>query len=151
MKTRLLFVLPILALAALLGLQAQEKKDQSELGAKMDNMRKSFSSLNKQSDDATKNEDSLAKLATIRQNAEASLKLEPPYKAQVPADQQAKYMADYQAKMKELIAEIGKAEAAFKANNNADAKAALAKMGAIQKQGHKAFPEGFKAPKKTTN
>jgi soluble cytochrome b562 len=149
MKTRLLFVIPILALAAVLGVQAQQKKEQTVLGAKMDKMSGAFRAINKQADDSTKNADSLEKLAVLRANAEEALKLEPDYKSKVPADQQAKFVADYQAKIKALLAELGKAEAAFKAGNNADAKAALGKMGAMQKEGHKAYPEGFKAPKKT--
>lgn len=142
MKNRLLLLTAAFALAFGPAVQAQDgKKDEpeTELGAKMDKMSGAFRALRRQAGDASKNADSLAKVATIKQNAQAALKLEPAKKADVPAAQQAKFVADYQAKMKDFIALTEKLEAAFKANNNEEAQKLIGAMGDAQKAGHKEF------------
>jgi cytochrome c556 len=123
---------------------AADDKPETELGAKMEKMSGAFRALRRQITDASKNEDSLAKLATIRQNAEASVKLDPAKKSEIPAADQKKFVADYQAKMKEFIALVGKVEAALKANNNEEAGKLLTAMGDAQKQGHKQFKKDDK-------
>ena len=55
----------------------------------------------------------------VEQNAQAALKLEPAMKADKPAADQKKFMADYQADMKKFIGLVEKTEAALKAGNNA--------------------------------
>lgn len=150
MKNRLLLLTAAFALAFSPIVQAQEKKSEepeTELGAKMEKMGGAFRALRRQIADASKNQDSLAKLATIKQNAQAALKLEPAKKAEIPAAQQAKFVADYQAKMKEFIALTEKVEAALKANNNEEAQKLLGAMGDAQKAGHKEFKKDDKKKK----
>src|SRR5258707_14380645 len=121
MKIRLLSATLICALAFVLGVRAEDaakKEDQTELGSKMEKISGAFRKLNRQISDATKNEDSLAQIAIIRENAEAGLKLEPAKKADLPADQQAKFVDDFHAKLKGFIADVGKLEAALKAGKN---------------------------------
>lgn len=137
--------LSLLALACALvvaPINAQDKsgkEPETELGAKMDKMGSAFRSLRRQASDSSKNADSLAKVAILREQAQASLKLEPAKKADLPAAEQAKFVAAYQAKMKEFIALIDKLDAAFKANNNEEATKLLSSMSDAQKAGHKEF------------
>ena len=147
MKIRILLVTLICSLATVSGLRAQApKEDQTELGGKMEKVGAAFRKLRASAADATKNADSLAQIAIIRENFEAALKLAPAMKADKPAAEQAKFMADYQAKMKEEIAVVGSIEAAIKANNNEEAGKLVAKLGQDQKDAHKAFKKA--APKK---
>jgi soluble cytochrome b562 len=127
------------ALVAAVGLRAEEKEPQTELGAKMEKMQSAYRTLNRNIDDASKNADSIAAIVTIRENAEAALKLQPKTTGAVPADQQAKYIADYQAMMKKTISDLAAVEAALKAGNNAEAKTLLAAVKKDQTDGHKQF------------
>lgn len=137
MKIRSLFLTLVCALAIGSGVYAADTE--TELAGKMDKMGSAFRALRRQAADASKNADSLAKIATIKENAMASAKLEPEMKKDKPAAEQAKFVADYQAKMKEFVALTEKVEAAFKANNNAEAVKLLGAMADAQKAGHKEF------------
>jgi cytochrome c556 len=140
MKIRILSVtLMCAALTAAIGLRAEEKEPQTELGAKMEKMQSAYRTLNRNIDDASKNADSLAAIATIRENAQAALKLEPKKTDSVPADQKAKFVADYQAMIKKTISDLDAVEAALKAGNNAEAKTLLAAVKKDQGDGHKEF------------
>ena len=134
MKFRTL--LTALALAILAGPLAA---DETELGAKMEKMGGAFRALRRQISDASKNADSLAKLAVIRQNAEASVKLEPAMAKDVPAAKKQEFVARYQAEMKKFLDLVGKVEAALKANNNAEAATLVNQLADAQKAGHKEF------------
>ncbi len=137
MKIRSLLLTLVCALAV--GSGAYAADTETELAGKMDKMGSAFRALRRQAADATKNADSLAKIATIKENAIASMKLEPAMKADKPAAEQKKFVADYQAKMKEFVALTEKVEAAFKANNNEEAVKLLGTMADAQKAGHKEF------------
>ena len=148
MKIRLPLLALLCSLAALPVLRAEDaapkkmsadKEDETELGDKMDKMGGAFRKLGKQINDATKNEDSLKLVATMRASAEDALKLEPAKKADIPADQQAKFVADYQTQIKGLIADIDKLDAALKAGNNTDAAALLKDLKKDMDDGHKEF------------
>ena len=147
MKIRLPFYSLILALAIAPGVRAQDtkpkaaadKEETTELGDKMDNVSSAFKKLRKQVNDATKNEDSIKQVGIIRENMQAALKLEPARKADVPAADQAKFIADYQAKMKSTLEIVGKLEDALKAGDNAAAAKIFADLGNAQKEGHKEF------------
>jgi hypothetical protein len=153
MKTRILLLPIICLLAATLGVQAQDKSAKSaatstELEDKMDEINAAYRKLNRQVGDASKNADSLKQVAIIRQNAEAATKLEPMKKKEVPTAEQAKFMADYQAKMKSFLADVGKLEAAFKAGKNDEAANLLKTLKQDQDEGHKAFKKDKKDKKK---
>ncbi len=137
MKIRLILATLACALATVPAINAADAE--TELGGKMDKMSGAFRALRRQITDASKNADSLAKLATIKENAQAALKLDPAMKADKPAAEQAKFVADYQAEMKKTIELLGKVEAALKANNNAEAEKLLGAVGDAQKAGHKQF------------
>jgi len=121
--------------------------DETELGGKMEKMSGAFRAIRRQITDPSKNADSLAKLAVVKQNAEASLKYEPAKKSEIPAADQAKFVADYQTGMKKFIALCDKLEAALKAGNNAEAEKICGAMGDSQKAGHKEFKKDDKKKK----
>ena len=137
MKIRLVIASLVCALAA--GSFVNAADAETELGKNMEKMGGAFRALRRQVADASKNADSLAKLATIKQSAQASMKLEPAWKADKPAADQKKFVADYQAEMKKFVGQVEKVEAALKANNNAEAEKLLATLGDAQKAGHKQF------------
>lgn len=139
MKIRLsLLALACALVVAPVHIRAADEPE-TELGTKMDKMGSAFRALRRQVKDPAKNADSLAKLATIKENAAASLKLEPAKTATLPSAEQKKFVADYQAKMKEFIGLVDKLEAALKANNNAEAEKLLGAMADAQKKGHADF------------
>jgi hypothetical protein len=153
MKIRSLLCSLSLALALPLGLNAQGGKEpETELGGKMDKIGAAFRALRRPDPttkvasiaDPAKNADSLAKVAIIRENATAALKLEPALKASKPAGEQAKFVADYQAKMKEFLVIVEKLEAALKANDNATAAKLVDSMNSSQKEAHDSFKKGKK-------
>ncbi len=137
--------LSLLALACALvvaPIQAQDKgaeEVETELGEKMDKMGAAFRALRRQAADSTKNADSLAKVATMREQAQASLKLEPIKKADLPAAEQAAFVTNYRAEMKKFVGMIESLDAAFKANKNEEAVKILGTMADAQKAGHKDF------------
>jgi len=127
-----------LTLAPVTSLTAAEEPE-TELGQKMEKMSSAFRRLRNQVKDPSKNADSLEKLKTVKENAQASLKLEPAQKSTVPAGEQAKYVEAYRAQMKDFVALVEKLEAALKANNNAEAEKLVAAMSDAQKKGHGEF------------
>ena len=142
MKIRVLLLTLACALVAGPGFCADEPE--TELGGKMEKIGGAFRALRRQISDATKNENSLTRLATIRQNAEAALKLEPAMKAAKPAGEQQKFVEDYRADMKKFIELCGKLEAALKANNNVEAAKLCGAMGDANKAGHKKYKKDDK-------
>jgi len=145
MKIRLLLATLICASISLPAVHAQDgkakkgKAPETELGRNMDKMNGAMRTLRAQVSDASKNADSLVQVAIIKENATASLKLEPAMKAQIPAADQAKFVSGYRDQLQNTITLIGKLETALKANNNADAAKLLDEVGAAQKAGHKEF------------
>ena len=141
MKIRLLLATLVCAVMTVPGLRAEDarKEAETELGAKMEKMGGAFRKLRRQVADASKNQDSLAQVAIIRENATAALKLEPAKKADLPAADQAKFVAAYRVEMKEFISLAGKLETALKAGNNEEAAKLCSAMGDEQKKGHKEF------------
>jgi soluble cytochrome b562 len=144
-------LLPLLAFACVFAfaptvpLTAQEtghphgdQKD-TPLGKEMKHMNHAFRTLGRQVGDASKNADSIQLVATMRQAAEASLQYKPEKTADLPAADQAKFVADFHAGIKHLIGDLDKLTAALKANDNASAAAILRQIKDDQKQGHKEF------------
>ena len=115
------------------------KDDDTELGKTMSKMNGAWRKLRKQAADPTANATSLELVATISACAEKALTLQPAKVEDVPAADRPKFIADYQAQMKDFSAQVAKLGDAFKANDNAAAQAIIQKMGAMQKEGHKEF------------
>ncbi len=136
-KLRVLLVTLVCALSFGTGVQAAEPE--TEMGKQMDKMSGAFRALRRQAPDATKNADSLEKIKVIREMALASAKQEPAMKAEIPADKQAQFVEKFRKDMKDFLALVDKAEAAFKANKNEEAVKILGSMADAQKAGHKEF------------
>ena len=118
---------------------AEDKEPETALGKKMAKMNAAWRKVRRQVADATKNESTLEQLAIVQANATDALKEEPERKADVPAADQAKFVADYQAKMKEFIADLETLGAALKAGNNEEAGKIIEAIGKTQKADHKEF------------
>jgi hypothetical protein len=115
------------------------KKEDTELGKSMDTLNKAWRKLRKQAADPAQNADSLELLVTIKAAAKNNLKYTPDLARDIPADKRDKFIAGFQAKMKEVIAGFDQVETAFKAGDNKAAVDLLAKIAALQKEGHKEY------------
>ena len=89
--------------------------------------------------DPTKNADALAQVAIIKEATAASAKFEPAKKKDVPAADQAKFVADYQSELKDFSGLVDKLEAALKANDNATAQKLVDEMKEERNKDHKQF------------
>ena len=127
MKNRLLIALTALALFASPAFCADEPK--TELGERMTEINRAWGALKRQAADATKNADSLAKIATIKAGFEAAAKLSPPV-----GD-----VKEYQAEIKTEIANVAKLEDAFKAGKNEEAAALIKAIDDQKSADHKKF------------
>ncbi|MBI5694013.1 MAG: hypothetical protein HZC55_28390 [Verrucomicrobia bacterium] len=145
MKIRALIL--TLACALVTGSAAFASDAETELGAKMEKMGGAFRTIRRQVADASKNADTLAKVATLKENAEASLKFEPALKKEKPAADQKKFVENYRAEMKKFVELCSKLEAALKANDNALATKICGQMGDAQKAGHKEYKKEDKKKK----
>lgn len=123
---------------------ASSAHESTALEDRMEEMRSAFGKLRKQAGDASANESSLALVARLRAAAEASVALTPARAEDVPEAERAKYVEAYQAKMRAFLAEVDKLEAALKAGDNPAAVAAVARLGAQQKEGHKDYRRSAK-------
>ena len=112
MKIRTLLIPVACLVGGVLGFQTpvNAASSETELEVKMDEL---YRKLGRQVSDASKNADSLKQVAILKESAAASAKLEPKMKAEIPAGEQAAFVANYQAKMKEFVAEVGKLETAL--------------------------------------
>lgn len=117
----------------------RKKRPNTELEDRMDEMGAAFKKLRRQIADATKNAESLELVGQLKTAAEKAAKLKPAKTADVPENEQAKFLADYQAEMKSLVDQLGQLEAALKANANAQAEKLLKDLGAMQRKDHKLF------------
>jgi soluble cytochrome b562 len=117
----------------------KEEKPETELTKQMDKMNAAFRKLRRQATDATKNADSLAQVAILKEFATASAKLEPAKAATIPAADRAKWVANYRAKMTETLANIDKLEAALKAGQNEEAGKLVTELNNQQRAGHKEY------------
>jgi soluble cytochrome b562 len=142
MKKRLLFLTAVFALAVCPAFSADEPE--TELGAKMEKISSAWRVAKRQLADPAKNADTLTKLATVKENMTAALKLEPDIKKEKPVAEQAKFVADYQASMKKEIAKVDEIIALVKAGKNEEAAKLVAVVDQDQKDAHKQFKKAKK-------
>lgn len=139
LRFRLFGAACVLALTLSNTAHAQQDEEKTPLGKKMSAMNAAFKAVGRQIDDAAKNANTLEQLAIIETNAKAALTLEPEKKAKVPAAEQAKFVAGYQAGMKELIAAVEQLRTSIKAGKNAEAVAAYDEIKGLQREAHKEY------------
>ncbi len=129
----------VLALAISSAAHAQQDEEKTPLGKKMSAMNTAFKAVGRQLDDASKNANTIEQLTTIETNAKAALTMVPAKKEQVPAAEQAKFQAGYEAGMKEFIATVAKLKATISAGKNTEAVAIYDDMKGLQRDGHKEY------------
>lgn len=135
--TSLSFVLPApLALAA--------DEPQTEMGESMEKVSSAFRRVRRMVASPENNAQVLELLATMRAEAIAAGKHEPAMAKDIPEAGRAKFVADFNQRMKEFIAAIEKTEAAVKAGDNATAATLVSELAAMQKAGHKDFKKDDK-------
>jgi hypothetical protein len=144
MKNRFLFLTAVIALAFGPAISAQAAEPETELGGKMEKISSAWRVAKRQLPDSSKNADTLAKLAVVKENMEASLKLEPEIKKEKPAGEQAKFVADYQASMKAEIKKVDEMIALVKAGKNDEAAKLAGVIDQDQKDAHKQFKKAKK-------
>ena len=147
MKNRFLFLTAVIALAvgpAITAQAAEKDAPETDVGGKMEKISSAWRVAKRQISDPSKNADTLVKLATVKENMVASAKLEPDLKKAKPAAEQAKFVADYQAKMKEEITKIDEIIALVKAGKNDEAAKLVGVVDQDQKDAHKQFKKAKK-------
>ena len=143
MKNRLLLLTAAFALAFTPAIQAQDEPE-TELGGKMEKISSAWRIAKRKISNPADNDETLAKLAIVKENMVAATKLEPDFKKAKPAAEQAKFVADYQAKMKEEIKKVDEIIALVKAGKNEEA----AKLVGVVDQDYKDAHKKFKKPSK---
>lgn len=139
MKIRLIVVALLTVLAIASGLQAQGGKKSSELTDVMENMGAPWRKARSQVTDAAKNADTIARFTALKRGMEAALKLEPEMKATLPPAEQPKFIAAYQAELKEQIERIDEIVALLKAGKNKEAAALTEAIEDDRKAAHQQF------------
>ena len=116
-----------------------ESDEHTELADTMETMGRALRRLGRSVDDPGKNAESLKLVAEIRAGAEASLKLKPALLAETPASEHERFISEYQAGIKKLIATIDQLAEALKEGRNDEAGKLLAQLKEIQREGHNKF------------
>lgn len=80
-----------------------------------------------------------AKITIIHNAATEALKFEPAKKADTPAAEQEKFVADYQTTLKAFIADVDKVDAALKAGKVDEAKTLFGQLRMDQMAAHRQF------------
>jgi len=116
-----------------------KKEDKTDLEKQMDVIGHTARALKKQINDATQNDASLQLVAKIRDAATASLKLVPVKAADLSGPDKDKFIADYQAGMRQFIDAVDTLAGALTAGDNAAAVKDFQRLFALERQDHKQF------------
>ena len=143
MKNRLLLLTAAFALVLSPVLRAQDEPE-TELGSKMEKISSAWRITKRKIANPADNAETLAKLAIVKENMVAATKLEPDLKKTKPAAEQAKFVADYQARMKEEIKKVDEIIALVKAGKNDEAAKLVGVVDQDQKDAHKKFKKASK-------
>jgi soluble cytochrome b562 len=113
--------------------------EKTDLEVRMDHMGKAYRKLKKQVADPAQNASSLQLLATMQNAAKEALEFTPAKTADLPADQQAKFVEDFKAGLQGMQDEFTKLSDALTAGKNDDAVKIVAEIDALEKKDHKEF------------
>jgi soluble cytochrome b562 len=107
----------------------------------MNQMRKSFRELKKAmvSPVEADKQKYLAWVADLKSATEASKSIEPEKTSKVPADQKTAFLEGYRNKMDELADEIDSLGKAIEADKWEEAKALVAQINQVQREGHQKY------------
>jgi soluble cytochrome b562 len=113
----------------------------SPLETKMNQMRKSFRELKKAmvAPVEADKQKYLSWVADLKSATEASKALEPEKTSHVPADQKTAFLEGYRNKMEELADEIDSLGKAIEAGKWDEAKALVAQINQVQREGHQKY------------
>lgn len=106
---------------------------------RMDKVGKAFRKLRKQVADPAQNAASLELVGKIQAALKEAEDLTPAKADDVPADQRAKFVSDFQAGIKAMEDEFTKLNGALTAGKNTDATAIVAEIFDLEKKDHKEF------------
>jgi hypothetical protein len=121
------------------GVAPADDEKKTDLEIQMDRMGKAYRKLKRQVADPAQNEASLQLLATMQAAAKQAADLTPAKTADLPADQQAKFVDDFKAGIKGMQDEFTKLSDALTAGKNDDAVKIVAEIDALEKKDHKEF------------
>ena len=128
---------PAAAAPAAAAAPSDEKK--TELEMRMEKVGKAFRKLRKQVADPAQNASSLELIGKIQAAFKEAEDLTPAKADDVPADQRAKFVSDYQAGIKAMEDQFTKLSDALSAGKNTDATAIVAAIFDQEKKDHKEF------------
>jgi soluble cytochrome b562 len=113
----------------------------SPLEAKMNQMRRSFRELKKSmvAPVEADKQKYLSWVADLKSATEASKSLEPEKTSHVPADQKDAFLEGYRNKMDEMVDEIDALGKAIEAGKWDEAKALIAQINQVQREGHQKY------------
>jgi hypothetical protein len=111
----------------------------TDLEVRMDHMGRAYRKLKRQVADPTQNAASLQLVATMQEAAKEALEFTPAKTADLPADQQAKFVDDFKAGLQGMQDEFTKLSDALTAGKNDDAVKIVAEIDALEKKDHKEF------------
>lgn len=123
MKIRLLVVLLLAAVAVVAFGLRPESGEPSELAEVMAKMGPLWRRARAQVADPAKNADTIERFTALKQGMVVALALEPEAKMTLPRAERPKFMAAYQAKLKEQMRTIDEIVALLQAGKNAEAAA----------------------------
>src|SRR5580658_772613 len=118
---------------------APDDEKKTDLEMRMDRMGKALRKLKKQVADPAQNASSLELVATMQAAAKEALDFTPAKTADLPADQQAKFVDDFKAGINGMLDEFTKLSDALTAGKNDDAVKIVAEIDALEKKDHKEF------------
>lgn len=132
MKIRLLIVVFLAAVAVVAFALRPEGDKPSELADVMAKMGQLWRKARAQVADPARNADTIERFTALKQGMLVALSLEPEAKMTLPRAERPKFMAAYQAKLKEQMATIDEIVALLQAGKNAEAAALTKTMEANQ-------------------
>lgn len=118
---------------------APKKEEKTDLEKQMDVIAHSARALKKQVKDSTQNDTSLQWVAKIRGAAVDALNLVPAKAADLSGPDRDKFIADYQAGMRQFIDAVDMLAGALTAGDNVAAFKDFQQLFALEKQDHKQF------------
>ncbi len=114
-------------------------EEDTPLGKEMEKIGKNLKAVNRDIADASKKADNVKKVAEAKEACAAASKFEPAKTKEVPAAEKAKFLEGYKASMVEMGKGLDALKAALEAGKTDEAKAALDKLNAGKKEGHKKY------------
>jgi cytochrome c556 len=137
-KLHLLLAVMLIAPAIVFAQPKQDRPD-TDIEKAMEKMSGAYRKPRRQVTDPAPNAASLELVATIRAGATVARKHTPLKAADLPEQERAALVGNFQKKMDEFLGTVGRLEEALKAGNNDEVARLVAELGKIQKADHKEF------------